>query len=228
MSELEFKKKAIVALETLRRRVAELEGATREPIAIIGYEARLPGGADAEAFWEMLRDGREGVREVPLSRWDAEAVYDADPDAPGKSMTRRAGLLDSIDDFDAQFFGVAPREASCMDPQHRSLLETSWRALEHAGVAAAELEGTRAGVWVGVSTHEFLGLLIDNMTPETIDAYYGTGTSPAAGAGRISYRLGLEGPAVTVDTACSSSLVAIHLACQALRRANATWRSPAA
>jgi amino acid adenylation domain-containing protein len=217
MSELEFKKKAIVALETLRRRVAELEGATREPIAIIGYEARLPGGADAEAFWEMLRDGREGVREVPLSRWDAEAVYDADPDAPGKSMTRRAGLLDSIDDFDAQFFGVAPREASCMDPQHRLLLETSWRALEHAGVAAAELEGTRAGVWVGVSTHEFLGLLIDNMTPETIDAYYGTGTSPAAGAGRISYRLGLEGPAVTVDTACSSSLVAIHQACQALR-----------
>ncbi|TDX62566.1 amino acid adenylation domain-containing protein [Methylosinus sp. sav-2] len=217
MSELEFKKKAIVALETLRRRVAELEAATREPIAIIGYEARFPGGADAEAFWEMLRDGREGVGEVSLSRWDAEAVYNADPDAPGKSLTRRAGLLDSIDDFDAQFFGVAPREASCMDPQHRLLLETSWRALEHAGVAASELEGARAGVWIGVSTHEYLGLLVNNMTPETIDAYYATGTSPAAGAGRISYRLGLEGPAVTVDTACSSSLVAIHQACQALR-----------
>ncbi|MBG0810438.1 amino acid adenylation domain-containing protein [Methylosinus sp. H3A] len=217
MSELEFKKKAIVALETLRRRVAELEGATREPIAIIGYEARFPGGADAEAFWEMLRESREGVGEAPLSRWDAEAVYDADPDAPGKSLTRRAGLLDSIDDFDAHFFGVAPREASCMDPQHRLLLETSWRALEHAGVAASELEGARAGVWVGVSTHEYLGLLVNNTTLETIDAYYATGTSPAAGAGRISYRLGLEGPAVTVDTACSSSLVAIHQACQALR-----------
>ncbi|BBU63895.1 hypothetical protein MSC49_38300 (plasmid) [Methylosinus sp. C49] len=217
MSELEFKKKAIVALETLRRRVAELEGATREPIAIIGYEARFPGGADAEAFWEMLRDGREGVGEVSLSRWDAEAVYNADPDAPGKSLTRRAGLLDSIDDFDAHFFGVAPREAACMDPQHRLLLETGWRALEHAGVAASELEGARAGVWIGVSTHEYLGLLVDNMTPETIDAYYATGTSPAAGAGRISYRLGLEGPAVTIDTACSSSLVAIHQACQALR-----------
>jgi acyl transferase domain-containing protein/acyl carrier protein len=186
-------------------------------VAVVGVAARFPGGADAEAFWEMLRDGREGVGEVSLSRWDAEAVYNADPDAPGKSLTRRAGLLDSIDDFDAHFFGVAPREAACMDPQHRLLLETGWRALEHAGVAASELEGARAGVWIGVSTHEYLGLLVDNMTPETIDAYYATGTSPAAGAGRISYRLGLEGPAVTIDTACSSSLVAIHQACQALR-----------
>ena len=217
MSDLEFKKKAIVALETLRRRVAELEAGANDSIAIIGYDARLPGGADAAGFWEMLRDGRDGVSDVPLERWDADAFYDADPDAPGKVVTHRAGLLDAVDGFDAQFFGISPREAACMDPQHRLMLEASWHAIEHAGLDPSQLEGSSTGVWLGLSTHEYLGLLVNHMTHDTIDAYYGTGTSPAAGAGRISYRFGLEGPAVTVDTACSSSLVAIHQACQALR-----------
>lgn len=217
MSDLEFRKKAIVALETLRRRVSELEAATANPIAIVGYEARFPGGEDADAFWDLLREERDAISQVPADRWNADAFYDPDPNAPGKTITRRAGLLDAVDEFDAQFFGIAPREAICMDPQHRLLIETSWRAIEHAGIAASELEGSRTGVWVGLSTHEYLGLLATHTAPEALDAYFATGTSPAVGAGRISYRLGLEGPAVTVDTACSSSLVAIHQACQALR-----------
>ena len=132
-------------------------------------------------------------------------------------LTRRAGFIDDVAGFDAPFFGISPREAMYMDPQHRILLETAWQALEHAALAPADLAGTRAGVFVGLSTHDYLGLLSKNMPYEAIEAYFGTGTSPAAGAGRISYRLGFEGPTVTVDTACSSSLVAIHQASQALR-----------
>ncbi|MCG6863399.1 MAG: polyketide synthase, partial [Chromatiaceae bacterium] len=217
MSDSDFKRKALLALETLRRRVAELEAVTAEPIAVVGYAARFPGGSDASAFWEVLRNGLDAVCEVPAIRWDVDAFYDPDPDAAGKMVTRRAGLLDGVDGFDAQFFSVAPREAASMDPQHRLLLETSWHAIEHAGIAPSQLEGSRSGVWMGLSTHEYLGLLLNGMTHESLDAYYGTGTSPAAGAGRISYRLGLEGPCLTVDTACSSSLVAIHQAVQALR-----------
>ncbi|MBL1257684.1 non-ribosomal peptide synthetase/type I polyketide synthase [Methylocystis sp. Sn-Cys] len=217
MSDLDFRKKAVVALETLRRRVSELEAGTGDPIAIIGYEGRFPGGEDADSFWTLLREERDAISTIPADRWDADAFYSPDSDAAGKTVTRRAGLLDAVDEFDAQFFGIAPREAISMDPQHRLMLETSWRAIEHAGIAATELEGSRTGVWMGLSTHEYLGLLATHTAPETLDAYFATGTSPAVGAGRISYRLGLEGPAVTVDTACSSSLVAIHQACQALR-----------
>ena len=119
--------------------------------------------------------------------------------------------------FDASFFGVSPREAIFMDPQHRLLLETAWRAVEHSGSAPSELAGTKTGVFMGLSTQDYLCLLTNAMRLEDIEAYLGIGTSAAAGAGRISYRLGLLGPAITVDTACSSSLVAVHQACQALR-----------
>jgi thioester reductase-like protein len=213
----DFKKDALLAIETLQARVRELEQSDRQDMAIIGYAARLPGARDAEAFWSLLHEGRDAVSPIPPDRWDADAFYDADPDAPGKMFTRRAGFLDDVVGFDAQFFGVSPREAMYMDPQHRLMLETAWHALEHACLAPADLAGTRAGVFMGLSTHDYLGLLSSRLKYEAIEAYFGTGTSPAAGAGRISYRLGLEGPAVTVDTACSSSLVAIHQACQSLR-----------
>ena len=213
----EFKKSALMAIETLQARVRELEGTARQEVAVVGYAARLPGAPDAAAFWEVLKDGRDAVSPIPADRWDAEAFYDADPDAAGKMFTRRAGFVEDVAGFDAQFFGISPREAMYMDPQHRLMLETAWHALAHACLAPSGLAGTRAGVFMGLSTHEYLGLLIRHTSYEAIDIYFGTGTSPAAGVGRISYRLGLEGPAVTVDTACSSSLVAIHQACQALR-----------
>ncbi|MEO7272187.1 MAG: polyketide synthase, partial [Vicinamibacterales bacterium] len=213
----ESKRSALLAIETLRARVRQLEESRREPIAIVGLAGRFPGARDADAFWTLLAEGRDAISAVPPDRWDADAFYDPDPDAAGKMVTRRAGFVDEAIGFDAHFFGISPREAMYMDPQHRLLLETAWHALEHASIAPASLAGTRTGVFMGLSTHEFLGLLVKQVGYEAIDIYFGTGTSPAAGVGRISYCLGLEGPAVTVDTACSSSLVAIHQACQALR-----------
>ncbi|WP_245291670.1 type I polyketide synthase [Methylosinus sp. R-45379] len=217
MSEADFKKKALLAIETLRARVRELEDARAEPIAIIGYAARLPGARDAEAFWRLLSEGRDGIAPIPADRWDADAFYDPDPDAAGKVTTRRAGFADDVANFDAQFFGVSPREAEFLDPQHRLMLETSWHAIEHAGIAPADLEGSRTGMFVGLSTHDYLTLLSGKLGYAVIEAYFGTGTSPAACAGRVSFRFGFEGPAVTIDTACSSSLVTLHEAAQALR-----------
>jgi acyl transferase domain-containing protein len=185
--------------------------------AIVGYAARFPGAADADQYWDLLHDGRDAVSEVPQDRWDVEEFFDPDPDAPGKIVTRRAGFIDDATGFDAPFFGVSAREAKVMDPQHRLLLETAWQAVEHSGTAPTSLANTRTGVFVGLATHDFLGMASDALTYPEIEAYLAVGTSSAAAAGRISYRLGLQGPAVTVDTACSSSLVAIHQACQALR-----------
>ncbi|MBX9639766.1 MAG: polyketide synthase, partial [Mycobacteriaceae bacterium] len=185
--------------------------------AIVGYAARFPGAGDADEFWELLRQGRDAVSEVPRDRWDAEEFFDPDPDAPGKVVTRRAGFIDDVTGFDAPFFGLSAREVRLMDPQHRLLLETAWRAVEHSGTAPTALANTNTGVFIGLSTHDYLGMVSDELDYPEIEAYMAIGTAAAAAAGRISYRLGLQGPAVTVDTACSSSLVAIHQACQALR-----------
>ncbi|MDH6243369.1 type I polyketide synthase [Mycobacterium sp. OTB74] len=185
--------------------------------AIIGYAARFPGADDTDAFWEILRDGRDAVSEVPEDRWNVDEFFDSDPDARGKIVTRRAGFIDDATGFDAAFFGVSTREAKMLDPQQRLLLEMAWRAVEHSGTAPSALANTRTGVFVGLATHDYLGMASSELTYPEIEAYMAIGTSAAAAAGRISYRLGLQGPAVTVDTACSSSLVAIHQACQALQ-----------
>jgi acyl transferase domain-containing protein/D-arabinose 1-dehydrogenase-like Zn-dependent alcohol dehydrogenase/acyl carrier protein len=188
-----------------------------EGFAIVGYAARFPGAADADEFWEVLRQGRDAVSEVPPDRWDVEEFFDPDPDAPGKIVTRRAGFIDDVTGFDAPFFGLSKRETMLIDPQHRLLLETAWQAVEHSGTAPSALANTKAGVFMGLGTHDYLGLISEQLSYAEIEAYVAIGTSAAAGAGRISYGLGLQGPAVTVDTACSSSLVAVHQACQALR-----------
>jgi acyl transferase domain-containing protein/NADPH:quinone reductase-like Zn-dependent oxidoreductase len=185
--------------------------------AIVGYAARFPGAADANEFWQVLREGRDAISEVPQDRWDADEFFDPDPDAPGKVVTRRAGFVDDVTGFDAPFFGMSTREVRSMDPQHRLLLETAWRAVEHSGTAPTALANTNTGVFIGLATHDYLAMQSDELTYAEIEAYTAIGTSCAAAAGRISYRLGLQGPAVAVDTACSSSLVAIHQACQALR-----------
>lgn len=185
--------------------------------AIVGYAGRFPGARDAGEFWDLLREGRDAISEVPAERWNADDFFDPDPGAPGKVVTRRAGFIDDATGFDAPFFGMSAREARMMDPQHRLLLETAWRAVEHSGISPTALSETNTGVFMGLSTHDYLGMASDELTYSEIEAYMAIGTSNAAAAGRISYRLGLQGPAVAVDTACSSSLVAIHQACQALR-----------
>jgi acyl transferase domain-containing protein/acyl carrier protein len=185
--------------------------------AVVGYALRVPGAADADEFWDVLQQGRDAVSEVPADRWDVEEFFDPNPDAPGKIVSRRAGFIDDVAGFDAPFFGLSKRETMLIDPQHRLLLETAWRAVEHSGTAPSALANTKTGVFVGLGTHDYLGLISEQLTYAEIEAYVAIGTSAAAGAGRISYGLGLQGPAVTVDTACSSSLVAVHQACQALR-----------
>ncbi|KUI37408.1 polyketide synthase [Mycobacterium sp. IS-1496] len=185
--------------------------------AIVGYAARFPGAQDANQFWDLLREGREAISEVPQDRWNADDFFDPEPGAPGKVVTRRAGFVDDVTGFDAPFFGMSTREVRLMDPQHRLLLETAWRAVEHSGTAPTDLADSNTGVFVGLATHDYLGMASDELTYPEIEAYMAIGTSNAAAAGRISYRMGLQGPAVAVDTACSSSLVAIHQACQALQ-----------
>lgn len=199
--------------------MASTEHPTGQPprFAIIGYAARLPGAPDADRFWDVLHNGRDAVSEVPKDRWDVDEFFDPDPAAPGKVVTRRAAFVDDAIGFDAPFFGVSAREANLMDPQHRMLMETAWRAVEHSGISPTSLTNTRTGVFIGLSTHDYLGMASGELDYSEVDAYLAIGTAAAAGAGRISYRMGLQGPAVTVDTACSSSLVAIHQGCQALR-----------
>ncbi|MCZ0728867.1 SDR family NAD(P)-dependent oxidoreductase, partial [Mycolicibacterium iranicum] len=196
--------------------VADLMAPT-SGFAIVGYAGRFPGATDAEEFWQVLREGRDTISEVPKDRWDVDEFFDPEPGAPGKVVTRRAGFVDDIRGFDAPFFGMSAREVRLMDPQHRMLLETAWQAIEHSGTAPTSLADSNTGVFVGISTHDYLGMAFGELTYPEVEAYLGIGTSNAAAAGRISYRLGLQGPSVAVDTACSSSLVAIHQACQALR-----------
>ncbi len=191
---------------------------TDEPIAIIGLGLRFPGGAtDPEAYWSLLRDGVDAIREIPADRFDINAVYAPEAATPGKTNSRHGGFLDAIDQFDAEFFGIAPREAAALDPQQRLLLEVAWHALENAGLAPASLAGTDAGVFVGISTQDYARRALAAEDLGRIDAYGGTGNALSAAAGRLSYFFGFEGPALAIDTACSSSLVAIHQACQALR-----------
>jgi amino acid adenylation domain-containing protein len=212
------KKRALLALQEMQSKLNALERAKTEPIAIIGLSCRFPGGADnPEAFWQMLREGRDAIIEVPKERWDIDAYYDPDPDAPGKMCTRYGGfLLGPVDQFDPQFFGISPREANSLDPQQRLLLELSWEALECANLVPEKIYGSSTGVFVGITSFEYGASLFGDGL-ERIDAYSGTGGTLGVAAGRLSYVLGLTGPSLILDTACSASLVATHLACQSLR-----------
>ncbi|MFD8708793.1 beta-ketoacyl synthase N-terminal-like domain-containing protein, partial [Kitasatospora sp. NPDC059648] len=188
-----------------------------EPIAIIGMSCRFAGGiASPEDLWRMVLDGGEGLTPFPADRgWDNEGIFDADPSRVGTTYVREGGFVPA-GDFDAEFFGISPREALSMDPQQRLLLEASWEALESAGIDPNELRGSRTGVFAGVMNTDYFPSL--QAVPEDLEGYLSTGTSGSVASGRVSYALGLEGPAVSVDTACSSSLVALHLAVQSLRR----------
>jgi acyl transferase domain-containing protein/pimeloyl-ACP methyl ester carboxylesterase/aryl carrier-like protein len=209
--------KEVLDLRAAAVELAKPQAAVDEPIAIIGLSCRLPGAESAAEFWKLLHDGVDAVKEVPADRWDINAYYDADADAPGKMYTRRGGFLNRVDGFDAGFFGIAPREAVNMDPQQRLLLEVSWEALEDAGIAAEQLAGSLTGVYVGISTIDYSQRQGRDIGLDGINAYTGTGNAFSVAAGRISYILGLQGPNFPVDTACSSSLLSVHLACQALR-----------
>ncbi|HBF31004.1 SDR family NAD(P)-dependent oxidoreductase, partial [Rhizobium sp.] len=187
-----------------------------EPIAIIGMAGRFPGADTLDEFWQVLKEGRDTVGRVPPERFDIAALHDSDPLSRGKISTDQGGFLSDLARFDAHFFNIPAREAESLDPQQRLLLETVWHALEHANINPRTLKGTATGVFLGVSNSDYARLLEEGGLDE-LDAYFATGTALNANAGRISYLLGLNGPALAVDTACSSSLVALHLAVRSLR-----------
>ncbi len=210
-------KRALLALQEMQEKMARLEQGQREPIAVVAMACRFPGGVHTpEAFWQLLCEGRDGITEVPPDRWDVDAFYDPDPNVPGKMYTRYAGFLQDIRAFDPAFFGITPREAHSIDPQHRLLLQVTWEALENGGFDANALYGSRTGVYVGISNFEY-GAALWSDSPTRITAYSGTGASLGVAAGRLSYTFGFTGPSMIIDTACSSSLVTTHLAMQALR-----------
>lgn len=205
---------ALQAIEELQGKLDAVERAKIEPIAIIGLSCRFPGGANSpEAYWQLLREGRDAIQEVPSDRYN---ILSSINDGMSEGNKWFGGFLDGLDQFEPGFFGISPREANTMDPQQRLVLEVTWEALERAGILPESLIDSQTGVFIGITASDY-GQIAVNAGAETMDVYTATGSALNVTAGRVAYTLGLHGPTLAVDTACSSSMTAIHLACQSLR-----------
>jgi len=204
----------------LHERRDDIDLLTSEPIAIIGTACRLPGGIDSpNAFWQLLVTGTDAITEIPAERWNRDDYFDADPSVPGKINTLCGGFLEDVDRFDPQAFGIAPREARYIDPQHRLLLEVAWEAFEDSGNPLESIRSSRTGVFFGASNSDYGRMQLSHTFD--ISAHTLSGTAPSISAGRLSYLFDLRGPSMVIDTACSSSLVAVHTGIQSLRSRDA-------
>ncbi|OZG73074.1 hypothetical protein BTA51_11285 [Hahella sp. CCB-MM4] len=188
-----------------------------QDIAIVGMSCRLPGDVkNSREFWKFLINGGDGIVEVPEDRWDIGAYYDADREKPNRMYVRRGGFIQGLDQFDPQFFGISPKEAPFIDPQHRWLLELAYEAFEDAGIRAGDLKGSDTAVYVGQFMHDYEQVQLESNAHNLMSSHSATGPSMTLTANRISYVFDFTGPSVTLDTACSSSLVALDMACKAL------------
>ncbi|HVK23832.1 MAG TPA: type I polyketide synthase [Actinokineospora sp.] len=219
----DYLKRVTVDLAETRRRLAAVDAASHEPIAVVAMACRFPGGVQTpEELWRVVDAGADVVGAFPTDRgWDIDRLFNPDPNVPGTMYTQRGGFLHDAGDFDAAFFQTSPRNAVATDPQHRLLLETSWELFERAGIDPATLKGSRTGVFAGCMYDSYSSVFLGEV-PDDLDGTLLVSSSPSMLSGRVSYTFGLEGPSVSLDTACSSSLVAIHLAVQALRRGECT------
>ncbi|PRQ04170.1 Phthiocerol synthesis polyketide synthase type I PpsC [Enhygromyxa salina] len=207
----------LLGLASDQRVPREIVASDHAAIAVVGMACRFPGADSVADLWSMLLASTDAVGPIPSSRFDIEPWYDPDPDAPGRTYTREAGLIDEVDAFDLGYFRISPREAQTMDPQQGLLLEVSVSALEDSGVAISSLEETAAGVFVGALNYDHGAKLLGRAEADWVDGFTASGTRSSVLSGRLSHFLGVHGPSLTVDTACSSSMTAIHLAVRSLR-----------
>lgn len=215
---LDYLKRVTAELYQARKKLREVEGVSREPIAVVGMGCRFPGGVRSpQDLWHLVESGTETVAAFPADRgWEAADLYDPTGRQAGRTYTVHGSFLDDAAGFDPEVFGISPREALAMDPQQRLLLETSWETFEHAGIDPRSVHGRQIGVFTGLSGIDY-SARAGGAPPEELAGYFITGTAMSVASGRVAYSFGLNGPAITVDTACSSSLVSVHLAMQALR-----------
>jgi acyl transferase domain-containing protein/SAM-dependent methyltransferase len=214
----ELLQRALLTIKKLRGEVERAAGgAPQAPIAVVGAACELPGGIHSlDEYWELLSEGRSAIGEIPPSRKYLHKLFAQITDPKVRAHATRMGLVRDPYGFDHKFFGISPKEALKIDPQHRLLLELTWRSLESACIDPFALRESDTGVFVGIGNSDYYQSIVRH--GYEVDAYVASGNAPAMAAGRLSYFYGFKGPCVAFDTACSSSLVGVNMACHALQR----------